>query len=307
MSQDAFSAPGKFWRGNLHCHSDASDGALPPNEVCRIYAEAGYDFVSLTDHFVGLYGYPISDTRSYRMPSFMTIPGAEIHSGAMENGEIWHLVAIGLPEDFAPPNAEDWGAHRDQETGPALARRARDAGAFVILAHPGWSSMSVVDALSIDAAHAVEIYNHAAEVGVDRGPGTWHFDRLLDAGRTPGVVATDDAHFHHRDYFGGWTMVKAEENDPEALLSALKAGHHYASRGPELHGIHWEKNAVVVESSPVSAVIVQGPGSAGLNRIGDAMTRTRIDLGPWEGPLVWNRVTVVDAHGKKAWSPAHRP
>ena len=36
------------------------------------------------------------------------------------------------------------------------------------------------------------------------------------------------------DYRGGWTMVKAERLDPDAILAALKAGHFYASTGPEL-------------------------------------------------------------------------
>ena len=27
---DAFTAPGRFWRGNLHTHSTNSDGVLPP-------------------------------------------------------------------------------------------------------------------------------------------------------------------------------------------------------------------------------------------------------------------------------------
>ena len=33
----------------------------------------------------------------------MTLIGAEVHSGSMLNGELWHLVAIGLPLDFSPP------------------------------------------------------------------------------------------------------------------------------------------------------------------------------------------------------------
>ena len=58
---DAFTAPGRFLRGNLHTHSDRSDGVLTPEEVCRRYRAEGYDFLALTDHFVGLFGYPITD------------------------------------------------------------------------------------------------------------------------------------------------------------------------------------------------------------------------------------------------------
>ena len=35
---------------DLHCHSTASDGSLPPAEVVRLAADAGLDAVALTDH-----------------------------------------------------------------------------------------------------------------------------------------------------------------------------------------------------------------------------------------------------------------
>ena len=88
MRPSPFDKPGRFWRGNLHTHSNASDGVLPPDEVCRRYKAQGYDFIALTDHFIGIYDYPISDTIQYRDDAFTTILGAELHSGAMENGEL---------------------------------------------------------------------------------------------------------------------------------------------------------------------------------------------------------------------------
>ena len=104
MQDPAFSAPGRFWRGNLHTHSTRSDGVLDPEEVCRRYKAEGYDFIALTDHFVSAFAYPIVDTRPFRDERFTTILGAELHSGAMENGELWHILAVGLPDDFAPTN-----------------------------------------------------------------------------------------------------------------------------------------------------------------------------------------------------------
>ena len=92
----AFTAKGRFWRGNLHTHSTRSDGVLSPEEVCRRYKAEGYDFMALTDHFVGAYGYPIVDTVPMRDAGFTTILGAELHSGAMANGELWHILAVGL-------------------------------------------------------------------------------------------------------------------------------------------------------------------------------------------------------------------
>ena len=100
---DFFTAPGGFYRGNLHTHSTLSDGALEPKEVCRRYRDEGYDFISLTDHFLGRYGWPIADTEPYRKPGFTTVLGAELHSGAQANGELWHILAVCLPAGFEPP------------------------------------------------------------------------------------------------------------------------------------------------------------------------------------------------------------
>lgn len=299
---DTFTAPGKFWRGNLHCHSDRSDGALPPAEVCRRYAAEGYDFLALTDHFVGCYGYPITDTAPFRSADFTTLPGAELHSGALENGELWHILAVGLPADFAPSLSPDFTPVAGQETGPEIAARAVAAGAFVAIAHPHWSGLSLSDARSLTAAHAIEIYNHGCATGADRGDGAAIADLLLTGGRRLNLIATDDAHFTEPDHFGGWVMVKAPENTPEALLAALKAGHFYASQGPELRAIRFDGTAIEVESGAVVSVIVQGQASAVVARHGSAMTRTRVLLDARLAVSPWLRVTVVDAAGRRAWS-----
>ena len=301
----AFAAPGRFWRGNLHTHSTNSDGALPPEEVCRRYREAGYDFLCLSDHLVGRYGYPISDTLPYRTNSFTTILGAEIHLGAMANGEIWHVLAVGLPEGFERPYAPDFEPDPQSEPMPDLARRCRDAGAFVALAHPQWNGMTHVDAELIEAAHAVEIYNHGCEVETGRGDGFAVLDTLLSAGRRLTACATDDAHFHSDDHFGGWVMVKAETLDPDALLEALKAGNYYSSQGPELHDVRVGGEEIVVSCSPVSRVMALGHGSAAKTVWGEEMSETRLPLEPFkEGG--WLRVSVADAAGKFAWAnPIH--
>ena len=301
MQLPAFTAPGRFWRGNLHTHSTRSDGVLAPAEVCRRYRAEGYDFLALTDHFIGAYGYPIVDTVPFREPGFTTILGAEVHSGAMANGELWHILAVGLPPDFAPSNSPDFLVVPNQETGPEIAARAVAAGAFVAIAHPQWSGLTLADARSITAAHAVEIYNHGCAAGCDRPDGFAIADLLLSEGRHLSMIATDDAHFSEPDHFGGWVMVKATANSPEALLAALKAGHFYSSQGPELRDVRVEGDKVVVECSAVSSVIAMGQGTGAKAVHGASMTRAEV-------PLVrlndspWIRVAVVDAAGKRAWS-----
>ncbi|WP_444455422.1 CehA/McbA family metallohydrolase [Rhodobacter capsulatus] len=299
---DTFTVPGRFWRGNLHSHSDRSDGALSPEEVCRRYAAEGYDFLALTDHFIGRYGYPITDTLPFRTNRFTTLLGAELHSGALENGELWHILAVGLPADFAPSQSPDFKPVAGQETGPDLAARAVAAGAFVAIAHPHWSGLTLADARSLAAAHAVEIYNHGCAIGADRGDGAVIADLLLTEGRRLSLIATDDAHFTEPDHFGGWVMVKAPENTPEALLAALKAGHFYASQGPDFRAIRFDGAAIEVDSSAVVSVIVQGQASTAVARHGASMTRARVDLDARLAASPWLRVTLIDAAGRRAWS-----
>jgi hypothetical protein len=301
MRLPAFTAPGRFWRGNLHTHSTRSDGVLSPEEVCRRYKAEGYDFIALTDHFVGLWGYPIVDTVPMRDAGFTTILGAELHSGAMANGELWHILAVGLPADFAPSNSPNFVPVPGQETGPDVAARAVAAGAFVAIAHPQWSGLTLADARSITAAHAVEIYNTGCDLGCDRADGFGIADLLLTEGRRLTLIATDDAHFSEPDHFGGWVMVKSEANDPQALLAALKAGHFYSSQGPELRDVRIEDDKVVVESSAVSSVIAIGHGTGAKGVHGHSMTRTEVPLARLNNSP-WVRVSVIDAAGKRAWS-----
>ena len=303
MRPAAFANPGQFYRGNLHTHSTLSDGKLDPAEVCRRYRDRGYDFIALTDHFMGPFNYPIADTRPYRTPGFTTLLGAELHSGANSLGEIWHLVAVGLPLDFAPSNTPGNAPVPDQETGAEIARRAAQAGAFVAIAHPEWSGLSEADMLAIDAAHAVEVYNHGCEVECDRASGLHAADLLARSGKRVSFIATDDAHFTHgeMDAFGGWVMVKAAENTPEALLQALKDGAMYSSTGPDIHDIEIAGSEIRVTCSPAQGVAVLGQTAATVGQFGDGLTTARLDITRLSASP-WIRVVVFGPHGTRAWS-----
>ena len=293
MSTDAFAAPGRFWRGNIHTHSTLSDGRLEPAEVCRLYAQAGYDFLCLSDHFLPAYGFPVADTRPFRTNSFTTILGAEIHAPANSQGEIWHVLAAGLPVDFAPTG--------EAETGVALAARAKAAGAFVGIAHPQWSGLTAEDGRAMAAhADAVEIYNHGCALECARPDGTYLLDLLLSEGHRLTAYAADDAHFRIDDGFGGWMMVKAEDNQPEALLAAMKAGAFYSSQGPLIHAFAVEGGEAHVECSPAVNVAVVGRGSRAEHLAGRQMTRARLPLDRFAGD--WFRLMVTDAAGRTAWT-----
>jgi histidinol phosphatase-like PHP family hydrolase len=303
MSIAPFSTPGRFWRGNLHTHSTLSDGGLPPHQVIEAYKNAGYDFLQLSEHFLERFEWPIADTRRWRSNNFTTLIGAEIHAPATKVGELWHILAVGLPFDFPAPIAD--------ETGPELAARARAHGAFVAIAHPAWSQLTIEDGRALEAAHAVEIYNHGSAVENDRGDGFYLMDQLLNEGRRLTAIATDDAHFSHGDYdaFGGFVEVKAESLEPEALLEALKAGNFYSSQGPRIYDLSVSRGEVSIACSPVQAITLVSGTSRALTRVGRQITGATFDLTnigennrAKDAPATWGRVTIIDAGGRRAWT-----
>ena len=292
--------------------SGSPNGAGPTATIDR-----KLDFLAVTDHFMSRYGYPIVDTSPYRTDTFTTLIGAELHAPALENGHLWHMLGIGLPFDFAPPDAN--------ETGPELAQRAVDAGAFLVLAHPEWYGASVADLRSIPCAHAIEAQNEVAGRLNNRADSWAIYDRVLAAGGRQFAVGGDDAHFRHvmtvKDAeptdvvasgvgedapagFGCWVWVRSAQLDPDALVTALKAGDFYTSQGPVFHDIRvcGDGSRIEVTNSPVvSAYATSDPASVQMyGKHGLQITHWSASLETCRGSYV--RVTVVDAAGRSAWS-----
>jgi hypothetical protein len=290
-----FDQPGRFYRGNLHTHSTRSDGSRSPSEVCRFYQEMGYHFLAITDHFMDRYGYPITDSSPYWTDGFITLLGAELHAGRIENGEIWHILAVGLPSDFEPNQAG--------ETGPQIARRALDAGAFVSVAHPAWYSLSENDVLSLGPVHAIEIINGISADHNDRIDSWYMVDLLAARGHRYLACATDDAHFHdrHADLLRGWVWVKAQELTATALLDALKTGAFYSSTGPQILDVHVTPGeSIEIRCSPVDHITVTGKGSQAVSHHGNGLIEAKLSIRRLHSPYA--RVTLRDRHGERAWT-----
>src|SRR5215218_6133228 len=294
---------GRFFRGNLHCHSNRSDGLREPEAVAGAYRDAGYDFICLSDHFEVDYGWQVTDTRPLCDESFTTILGAELSSASWEERECYWVTAAGMPLDFeAPPESDHAEA----------IQRAAALGAFVIMLHPGLNNLplAVADRLpSLDAVYAVEIYNHNLAVAAhpDAAYGAYMLDGLLEKGRRLLVNAGDDAHFGHpSDRFGGWVEVYSDRLDPDALLASLKAGRYYSTQGPSLRELLVDGERLRVETDEAYAISLTTSGDrwqSGKERRGEAgapITEAEFDLGPFRGS--YSRVTVVDAAGRRAWS-----
>src|SRR3712207_9163319 len=102
MAQDLLKkGEGSFFRGNLHCHSNRSDGLVGPRDVATAYRDAGYDFIVLSDHFEAEYGWQITDTRHLCDEGFTTtIVGAELSSATWTERNAYWVTAAGLLVDF---------------------------------------------------------------------------------------------------------------------------------------------------------------------------------------------------------------
>jgi hypothetical protein len=241
----------------------------------------------------------VTDTRDLRTDEFTTLIGAELHAPRTEAGQQWHIIAAGLPLDFAAPSGS--------ETGPELARRARAAGAFIGMAHPSASLLTALDAESLDAAHSVEVYNALSD-RENRGD-SWHLaDVLLNRGHRLTTYAADDAHLQPQDPppRQAWVHVRAETLDPDALLTALKAGHFYSSTGPELYDVRIEGEVIVVRCSPATKILLTGGHPGAELAQGTDLTECALPWALFRGGHC--RITVEDATGRRAWTnPMYLP
>jgi len=295
MQHLPFAQPGRFWRGNLHTHSTQSDGAYSVEEVCQRYRQNGYDFIALTDHFLARYNFPITDTRGWRTADFTTILGAELHSDKTELGEMWHILAVGLPPEFAQTP--------DDETITHLAQRAMAAGAYVAVAHPAWYGITERDIETLGMVDAIEVFNGVAYDHNDHADSWQLADIMLGRGQRYNVCATDDFHGTRGryDFKRGWVWVKSESLEPAALLSALKAGHYYSSTGPEIYDIQlFPSDKMIVSCSPATRVLVTGRASASVAVQGNGDIHFELDISKFNSPYA--RLTVRGADGGRAWS-----
>lgn len=248
----AFVGPGVWLKGNLHCHTTKSDGALSPSDAAAGYAALGHDFLALTDHD------RITDPRKVDAHGLVLVPSVELTASDGELGTEFHLLGIGIAPGTKLPARTNAGA--------VSSAWLRAHGAATFVAHPHWSGLTMADLLSLQI-DGLEAVNTGTVLDSLKGDSFAIWDEGLMRGRAWSAIATDDTHWHTFERGRGWTMVHAEARTPQAIVAALRAGRFYASTGPEIHDA-WavvsedgEALHVHVRTSPVAAIYVSGPGS----------------------------------------------
>jgi len=286
MRQFRYSTAGRWFKGNTHIHSTASDGGKTFAELAKLYASAGYDFLFRTDHWVA--SDAAADTTSTPL---LWMDGVELDNDH-ESGTAFHVVCLGRVV----------GICRDDgfETGLRLAKQQ---GALTILAHPHLSGNSLEDCLRW-GFDGVEIYNHVSHWLNGKIGGLVHWDAALMSNPHTLAFAADDAHLRppYPGWNGGWIVVNARECTSEAIIGAIRQGNFYSSQGPEVLSITLDDDQLTVQTSPVQFARLVGPGWKGTTL--GSFEGQPIETIRFQVPSDWRYVylEVEDIAGRRAWT-----
>lgn len=283
-----YNTSGKWFKGNTHIHSTASDGGKTFSELAELYVGAGYKFLFRTDHWVS--SNVQEDKNSYPL---LWLDGIEL-DGHDQEGSYFHVVCLGLVKDI------------DREQGfESALQAARDQGALTILAHPYWSGNALADVLRWEF-DGVEIYNHVCHWLNGKSCGQVHWDAALMRDSSTLGIASDDTHLNKNEngWNGGWIMVNAQECKSETIIDAIRRGNFYSSCGPEFQSIIFENDQLHVETSPVQFARLVGPGYGG-QRVG-GYDSDPIESFSFSVPDDWKYVylEIEDPDGRRAWTNA---
>jgi len=229
---------GSWLRGNLHTHTNRSDGSRDPQAVVADYAARGYDFLAISDH--DIQSTP-EDYASIRAGTMTLIPANEITA----NGP--HLLHVGGTTRALPY------ADRQRAIDDALA-----SGGIVIVNHPNWGDdfgHCPIDLMrSWQGFIGIELFNGICSwlTGSPYGSDKW--DMLLSTGRRVWGFAHDDHHGFQKDIARGWNMVYAKSKSIHDILDALQAGRFYASTGVTIRSITVLENRIRVVTDNATRV-----------------------------------------------------
>ncbi|MEP6509022.1 MAG: CehA/McbA family metallohydrolase [Gemmatimonadales bacterium] len=294
---------GKWYKGNTHTHTLATDGDSPAEVVASWYKNHGYNFLVLSDHDILL---DLSNVLHLEDSAFRFVPGEEI-TGKFGLKPV-HLVGFNISRVVVP---------LPDTTAAATVQRSVDsvraAGGVPQINHPnfGWA-LTEDDLMKVKGVNLFEIHNGHPLVNNEGGgdsPGmeaVW--DYLLSHGKRIYGVASDDAH-HFKAEFSpklanpgkGWVTVRATNLNPAAITAALDAGHFYASTGVEL-------DSIVVKDRDMKINIGQyknfkyttefiGDNGEVQKTTGDNPATFHLNR-----KLTYVRVKIADSNGAKAWT-----
>ena len=278
-----FSENMRWYKGNTHAHTTASDGVKTPEEAMALYQGRGYDFLALTDHAV--------QSENGRYKNMLLLSGVELDTTVGFQG--YHIVGLGMEKDCT------WA---EKKAPQAMIDAICAAGGRAILAHPAWSLLLPADMAALERVTAAEVYNSLSlpPINAQRGESGVQLDIASALGRLFPLVAADDSHWYRGEECRGITMVQAEELSREGILAALDAGRFYATTGPKIRQVTVEDGRMTVECSPCAYAVFYSDALWSAKRVVQGPAeRFSYQLLPTEHFV---RCEVVDEHENKAWT-----
>lgn len=327
MTIELIPESGNFYKVNMHCHTNISDGKQTPEEVKEVYKNAGYSAVCYTDHEVLVGHTELCDE------DFIALHGYEVAIKKDLNGHtayfmpVYHLNMIAKSQDnlkmprffksnpSCPGNARKWMdeyAQYDETIETTVYDKdwlnwyiegVKEGGFLVNYNHPAWSLQNSSDYLGLKNLHSIELINGGCLANNDNT--SIHFEQMLRAGMRVAPTAGDDNHTKD-GCVRCWTMIKAPELTYDALISAYERGDCYASEGPEILSLIIEDGKIKVKTSSASGIFLLSEGRYAPYRRSRTETYTEavFDYVP-EKMGKYFRIEVRDSEGYRAFSNAY--
>jgi len=283
----------KWYKGNLHTHTNRSDGKVSFEEAVSRYRHAGFDFLSITDHWV--------TSETIAEDNFLLISGCEYHTyeseqcGNIKRNVVIHINGIGFT---SVPKLEKSPDLRGQEIIDAI----KASGGIAIFNHPEWSRNLPSDIIRLQNLAGVEIFNSLGgsnDYQFHYDYSGFHVDQLALQGINLPVFATDDTHLYTGEECKSFIMVEAESLSRDSILDAVNKGRFYASQGPWIH-TELKERTLKITCTPATEILVYS------NRYGGYAKRSAIPITGAEFQLdksdYYYRVEVIDKDRNWAWT-----
>lgn len=288
--QDANSV---WLKGNVHSHTCCSDGNLTPQQMVDTYAEHGFDWLALTDHN------RFTDPSVLDAGQMILLNGIELTSGWRNR---IHINAFWTEGNIFEPD-RTIHLENDAQT-KSILKELRAKGCFLTLNHPHWSLLEPEE-VDVTAFDAIEVFNYSTHQFENMGLGTIYWDQMLRRGHYLWGTAGDDNHNGQApdeqrcDSFGGFTVVKAKDRSPQAVLEALHQGSFYASGGPQILDFYIENGIATVQCSPCTRIWFCVDGMHRKSKTGRYLTQFSIEL---RGNEHYIRAECMDVAGHSAYT-----
>ena len=267
---------GNFYKANLHCHSDISDGELTVEELKEAYMNEGYSVIAFTDHDEFFTHNDLTDKNFIAINSYE----ANISDTIVKSGHLrrcYHFCCYAQTPEEKYKEIKPIPNYSDKNAVNNFIKELNDDGFLVAYNHPNWSLQTMEDTKWLKGLWGCEVFNYSAIIdGID-GNQEFMYDIILREGNRLCCIATDDNHNKHpfsheqNDSFGGFTMIKAEELSYKGIIGAMKRGDCYASSGPSIDELYIEDGIVHVACSPARHIrfTTDGRSSKSVNSVND--------------------------------------